>query len=126
MTQLASARDQGCSCAIDGLVALAAADQSPSGLDPLSAFGIFAGVPAVIVAIVVVAVYAGRWKLLLRQRRDGIPRTRAGELPPLTQPVLGIPGPVEQPQPRQCSTGREANPDGHMSGNDPADDDAGG
>ena len=75
---------------------------------------------------VVVAVYAGRWRQLLRQRRDGIRRTRAGELPPLTQPVLGTPGPVAQPQPRQRSTGREADPDGRMSANDPADGDAGG
>lgn len=89
------------------LAVLAQAD-NPSGMDPLRAFGIFVGFPALITALVIVAVYAGRWRSLLRQRRKGVIRSRPGELPPLTEPVLGTPGqPVRlrasNPQPRRLS-----------------------
>lgn len=71
---------------------LVAAASSPPGLGPLSAVGIFAGIPAGIIAVVVVAVYRSRWKALRGQRRAGIPRSRSGP-PPLTEPILGSPGP---------------------------------
>ena len=81
-----------------------------AGLDPLRAIAIFVGFPALITAVVIVAVYAGRWKSSLREGRKGVTRSRPRELPPLTEPVLGTPGRPVRRRSRQAAA-EEADPD---------------
>lgn len=69
------------------LVLSSAAD--PSGVTPLDALGLFLGIPVLIVAVVVGAVYGARWR---RQRGEGrSPQARSAEPERLTEPVLGSP-----------------------------------
>lgn len=72
------------------LVLSSAAD--PSGVTPLDALGLFAGIPALIVAVVVGAVYGST----RRTRRAEGRGARGGEPEQLTEPVLGRP-PEEPP-----------------------------
>ena len=67
------------------LVLSSAAD--PSGVTPLDALGLFAGIPALIIAVIVVAVYG----TTRRSRRDARSGSRTTEPEPLTEPVLGRP-----------------------------------
>ena len=69
------------------LVLSSAAD--PSGVTPLDALGLFAGIPLLIIAVIVGAVYGSRWRT---QRAEGLsPQARTAEPEPLTEPVLGRP-----------------------------------
>ncbi len=69
------------------LVLSSAAD--PSGVTPLDALGLFAGIPLLIIAVVVGAVYGSRWR---SERAEGRSSRRAtGKPAPLTEPVLGTP-----------------------------------
>lgn len=65
------------------LVLSSAAD--PSGVTPLDALGLFVGIPVLIIAVIVGAVYGAR-------RRAGRSED-AGASETLTEPVLGSPTP---------------------------------
>lgn len=69
------------------LVLAAAAD--PSGVTPLDAVGLFVGIPALIVAVIVAAVYGST----RRTRRAEGRSSRSAEPEQLTEPVLGRPSP---------------------------------
>lgn len=74
----------------------------PSGVTLLGALGLFAGIPLLIIAVIVGAVYGTRW----RSRRGEVrsPRTRTSEPELLTEPVLGRP---DQPRRRRGHEGDE-------------------
>jgi hypothetical protein len=63
---------------------------NPSGVSPLGAVGLFLGIPALIIAVIVVAVYGSTGRI----RRT---RGRTTEPDLLTEPVLGRPQPDEPP-----------------------------
>lgn len=65
----------------------------PSGVTPLDALGLFAGIPALIIAGIVGAVYGST----RRTRRAEGRGARGGEPEQLTEPVLGRPRPDEPP-----------------------------
>lgn len=69
------------------LVVSAAAN--PSGITPLDALGLFAGIPVLIIAVIVGAVYGSRWRALRAEGRSA--RRDRTEPEPLTEPVLGTP-----------------------------------
>jgi len=67
------------------LVVASAAD--PSGVTPLDALGLFVGIPVLIIAVIVGAVYGVRWRTLRAEGRS----LRTVRSEPLTEPVLGRP-----------------------------------
>jgi len=60
-------------------------------IGPLGAIGIFVGIPVLIIAIVVIAVYA--------TNRDGRKPRGPDPVPPLTEPILGSPRAPEDHRP---------------------------
>jgi hypothetical protein len=72
------------------LVLVLSSAANPSGLSPLGAVGLFLGIPALIIAVIVVAVYGSTGRI-------GRTRDRTAEPEKLTEPVLGRPQPDEPP-----------------------------